>query len=133
MNFVLENGLTLIYQKREGELTSFCIGFNAGALIETKENYGVAHALEHMLFKATKTKSEFEINRLCDETFGFHNAMTNFPYAIYYGTTLSKDFNKGLNIYSDIIINPTFPRDGFKEEIRIILEELKEWKDDPYQ
>ena len=133
MNFVLENGLTLIYQKREGELTSFCIGFNAGALIETKENYGVAHALEHMLFKATKTKSEFEINRLCDETFGFHNAMTNFPYAIYYGTTLSKDFNKGLNIYSDIIINPTFPIDGFKEEISIILEELKEWKDDPYQ
>jgi len=133
MKFVLENGLTLIYQHKIGELTSFCIGFNAGALIETKENYGVAHALEHMVFKATKTKSEFEINKLCDETFGFHNAMTNFPYAIYYGTTLSKDFNKGINIYGDIILNPTFPESGFKEEMNIILEELKEWKDDPYQ
>jgi len=133
MKFVFKNGLTLIYQLKVGELTSFCIGFNAGALIETKENYGVAHALEHMLFKATKTKSEFEINKLCDETFGFHNAMTNFPYAIYYGTTLSKDFNKGLNIYGDIILNPIFPMSGFQEEINIILEELKEWKDDPHQ
>lgn len=133
MKCMLENGLTLIYQHKVGELTSFCIGFNAGALIEAKENYGVAHALEHMLFKATKTKSEFEINRICDETFGFHNAMTNFPYAIYYGTTLSKDFSKGLNIYGDIIINPIFPSSGFGEEMSIVLEELKEWKDDPYQ
>ena len=83
MKIVLKNGLTLIYQHKVGELTSFCIGFNAGALIENEGNYGVAHALEHMLFKATRTKSEFEINRLCDETFGFHNAMTNFPSAIY--------------------------------------------------
>ena len=133
MKFVFENGLTLIYNHKVGELTSFCIGFNAGALIENNDNYGVAHAVEHMLFKATKTKSEFEINKLCDETFGFHNAMTNFPYAIYYGTTLSKDFNKGINIYGDIILNPIFPLDGFQEEINIILEELKEWKDDPYQ
>ena len=133
MKIVFKNGLTLIYQPKEGELTSFCIGFNAGASIETKENYGTAHALEHMIFKATKSKSEFEINKLCDETFGFNNAMTNFPYAIYYGTTLSKDFNKGLNIYGDIILNPIFPMSGFKEEMNIILEELKEWKDDPYQ
>jgi len=133
MKYKFENGLTFIYKRRPGNLTSFCIGFNAGALVEDNNSLGLAHAVEHMIFKGTKTRNEFEINKLCDETFGFHNAMTNFPYAIYYGTTLSNDFEKGFDIYADILLNPTFPEDGFKEEMNIILEELKEWKDDIYQ
>jgi len=133
MKYNFENGLTFIYEHRPGNLTSFCIGFNAGALVEDNNSLGLAHAVEHMIFKGTKNRNEFEINKLCDETFGFHNAMTNFPYAIYYGTTLSNDFEKGIDIYGDIILNPTFPEEGFKEEMNIILEELKEWKDDIYQ
>lgn len=127
------NGIKVNYIKREGNLSSFCIGFDAGAIVEEKNEIGVAHAVEHMLFKGTKKRNENEINLACDEVFGFHNAMTNYPYVIYYGTTLSSDFEKGFEIYSDIILNPIFPEEGFKEEIDIILEELKEWKDDPYQ
>lgn len=127
---ILNNGLKLIYEYRPGNLTSFCIGFEAGALMEEDYELGTAHAVEHMLFKGTKTKSEYEINKLCDEVFGFNNAMTNYPYCIYYGTTLSEDFNRGFELYSDIILNPSFPQEGFKEEMAVISEELKEWKDD---
>jgi predicted Zn-dependent peptidase len=127
---VLNNGLKLIYEYKPGNLTSFCIGFEAGALMEQGYEFGTAHALEHMLFKGTKTRSEYEINKQCDEIFGFNNAMTNYPYCIYYGTTLSEDFFKGFRLYSDIILNPTFPEAGFKEEMAVIGEELKEWKDD---
>ncbi|KOA20453.1 peptidase M16 inactive domain protein [Clostridium homopropionicum DSM 5847] len=130
---ILKNGIKLNYIKKEGKLTSFCIGFNAGAIMEKKYETGLAHVVEHMLFKGTKKRSEKEINEACDEVFGFHNAMTNYPYVIYYGTTLSDEFKKGFEIYSDILLNPTFPLEGYKEEINIILEELKEWKDDPYQ
>lgn len=130
---IFNNGVQLYYVKREGNISSFCIGFNAGALVENKDNRGIAHAVEHMVFKGTKTRNEDEINKMLDRIFGFNNAMTNYPYAIYYGTTLSSDFNKGFQLYSDILINPTFPKEGFKEEIHVILEELKEWKDDAYQ
>lgn len=133
IEYILENGIKVCYVKRDGNISSFCIGFDAGALVEDKYELGLAHAVEHMLFKGTKTRNEYEINKICDEIFGFHNAMTNYPYAIYYGTTLSEDFRSGFEVYSDIILNPTFPKQGFKEEIDIILEELKEWKDDPYQ
>lgn len=130
----LENGMKLIYEHREGDLSSFCIAFNGGALEETgRFKLGTAHAVEHMISKGTKSRSEEEINKICSEIFGFENAMTNFSYVIYYGTCLSEDFEKGLEIYSDIILNPTFPEKGFKEEMNIILEELKEWKDDIYQ
>ncbi|AWI03642.1 M16 family metallopeptidase [Clostridium drakei] len=130
----LENGMKLIYEHREGDLSSFCIAFNGGALEETgKFKLGTAHAVEHMISKGTKSRNEEEINKICSEIFGFENAMTNFSYVIYYGTCLSEDFEKGIDVYSDIILNPTFPEKGFKEEMNIILEELKEWKDDIYQ
>ncbi|KEH97371.1 M16 family metallopeptidase [Clostridium massiliodielmoense] len=129
---ILKNGINLYYVKREGNISSFCIGFNAGALVERKK-MGIAHAVEHMVFKGTKNNTESEINSICDRIFGFNNAMTNYPYVIYYGTTLSSDFNEGFSVYSDIVLNPIFPQEGFKEEINVILEELKEWKDDPYQ
>jgi predicted Zn-dependent peptidase len=131
---MFKNGVKLIYEYRQSEITSFCIGFNAGALEETnKFPLGTAHAVEHMVSKGTKTRSEKEINVLCDKIFGFENAMTNFPYVIYYGTSLLEDFEKGFELYSDIVLNPAFRKEGFKEEISIILEELKEWKDDLYQ
>ncbi|WP_411682829.1 M16 family metallopeptidase [Clostridium thailandense] len=132
--YILENGMKLIYEYRSAEITSFCIGFNAGAIEEGREfKLGTAHAVEHMVSKETKNRTEKEINELCDEVFGFENAMTNFPYVIYYGTSLSQDFSKAIELYSDIVLNPTFPEKGFREEMNIILEELKEWKDDIYQ
>jgi predicted Zn-dependent peptidase len=132
--YILKNGIRLIYEHSGSMITSFCLGFNAGALEEEDFNtYGTAHALEHMLFKGTKTRSEFQINKRCDELFGFNNAMTNYPYAIYYGTLLSVDFRSGFELFSDIILNPLLDSKGFAEEINVILEELKEWKDDAYQ
>jgi len=130
---VLNNGIKIIYKYRHGNISSFCVGFEAGANMEEGYKLGTAHAVEHMLFKGTNTLNELEINKLCHEIFGFNNAMTNYPYCIYYGTTLSSDFYRGFKLYSDIVLNPAFPMEGFKEEISIIDEELKEWKDDLVQ
>ncbi len=127
---LLKNGIRFIYEYRPGNLTSFCIGFEAGAMAEDENSTGTAHAVEHMIFKGTGLRNEHEINKSCEELFGFHNAMTNYPYVIYYGTTLSEDFRDGFNIYSDILLNPSFPQAGFKEEIEIILSELRDWRDD---
>jgi predicted Zn-dependent peptidase len=131
--YILNNGIRLICEKRNNSVTSFCIGFNAGALEEKGFNEGVAHAVEHMVFKATASKTEKEINRALDEVFGFNNAMTNYPYVIYYGTVNSEDFIRGFQVYSDILLNPTFPEEGFYEEMRVIKEELRDWREDPTQ
>lgn len=127
---IFNNGIKFIYKYKEGEITSFSIGLEAGANSEEGYNLGVAHALEHMVFKGTTTKSEDEINQACDKLFGFNNAMTNFPYVIYYGTTTNEDFYDALDLYGDIILNPLLGEDGFKEEISVILEECREWKED---
>ncbi|WP_034440262.1 M16 family metallopeptidase [Clostridium ihumii] len=131
--FILDNGIKIIYKKNENNITSFNIAVNAGAIVEDSNEYGISHAVEHMVFKGTKNRTEIEINRECDNIFGFHNAMTNYPYVVYYGTCLNEDFEKGIDIYSDIVLNPNFDEKNFEEEISVICEELKEWKDDTSQ
>lgn len=127
---ILSNGINLVYENCNNDITSFSIAFDAGAIVENKDELGLAHVVEHMIFKGTKTRNESKINKLCDEYFGFNNAMTNYPYVVYYGTCLSSNFEKAFELYSDIIKNPVFPSKGFKEEIDVIKQELKEWKDD---
>ena len=56
--------------------------------------------------------------------------MTNYPYVIYYGTLLNEDLDNGMEIFSDIIIRPAFPIEGFKEEMDVIKEELNEWDEE---
>lgn len=125
----LENNVNVIYKKNVSEITSICIAIEAGAALE-KEKLGVAHATEHMLYKGTKNRSENNINKELSEIFAFQNAMTNYPYVIYYGSLLQEDFEKGINLFSDILLNPIFSEEGFNEEIEVIKQELSEWNED---
>ncbi|MGM9530832.1 M16 family metallopeptidase [Intestinibacter sp.] len=127
--YKMGNGIKIIYKQNNSELSSICISFDAGAGRDG-EALGVAHATEHMVYKGTTTRSEKQINEELSRIFGFQNAMTNYPYVIYYGTLLNEDLEKGLELFSDILINPSFPTKGFKEEIDVIKEELKEWDEE---
>ncbi|MDV4151731.1 pitrilysin family protein [Clostridium sp. AL.422] len=129
MEILLNNGIKLIYKKTISKLTSISISIDAGACKE-KEIFGLAHATEHMLYKGTKNRSEVNINKELSRIFGFQNAMTNYPYVIYYGTMLNEDFEKAVDIFSDILINPTFKEEGFIEEMSVIREELSEWDEE---
>lgn len=131
-SIILSNGIKLIYSNCDGGLTSFCIGFDAGADREDIDEIGVAHAVEHMVFKGTKNLTEEEINNKCDELFAFNNAMTNFPYSIYYGVSTNEDFEESFELYSDILVNADLTY-GFEEEMGAIKAEYREWKDDMVQ
>ncbi len=127
---ILENNIRVIYKKISGSLTSIAIGFTAGANCEKRYNKGTAHALEHLLYKRTEGRSEEEINSTLDEVFALNNAMTNYPYAIYYGTTRNGDFSSALEILSDILLRPALLEADWEEERRVILQELREWSED---
>lgn len=128
-DFIFDNGLKFIYKKSNSELTSICISLDAGAARDG-EMLGVAHVTEHMVYKGTETRSEKEINIELSNIFGFQNAMTNYPYVVFYGTLLSEDLQKGLDLFSDILLMPVFTEEGFKEEMEVIKQELKEWDED---
>ena len=128
-NFTFDNGLKFIYKKSNSELSSICISLDAGAAHDG-DRLGIAHITEHMVYKGTETRSEKEINTELSSIFGFQNAMTNYPYVVFYGTLLSEDLKKGLDLFSDILLSPVFTEEGFNEELEIIKQELKEWDED---
>ena len=128
-NFTFDNGLKFIYKKSNSELSSICISLDAGAAHDG-DRLGIAHITEHMVYKGTETRSEKEINTELSSIFGFQNAMTNYPYVVFYGTLLSEDLKKGLDLFSDILLSPVFTEEGFNEELEIIKQELKEWAED---
>ena len=128
-NFTFDNGLKFIYKKSNSELSSICISLDAGAAHDG-DRLGIAHITEHMVYKGTETRSEKEINTELSSIFGFQNAMTNYPYVVFYGTLLSEDLKKGLDLFSDILLSPVFTEEGFNEELEIIKQELNEWDED---
>ena len=128
-DFIFDNGLKFIYKKSNSELSSICISLDAGAARDG-EMLGVAHVTEHMVYKGTETRSEKEINKELSSIFGFQNAMTNYPYVVFYGTLLREDLKKGLDLFSDIILAPVFTEEDFNEEMEVIKQELKEWDED---
>lgn len=128
-NFTFDNGLKFIYKKSNSELSSICISLDAGAAHDG-DRLGIAHITEHIVYKGTETRSEKEINTELSSIFGFQNAMTNYPYVVFYGTLLSEDLKKGLDLFSDILLSPVFTEEGFNEELEIIKQELKEWDED---
>lgn len=129
MEVILDNNIKVIYKETTSKLTSISISVDAGACKE-KDLLGLAHITEHMVYKGTKTKTEEEINKILSSIFAFQNAMTNYPYVIYYGTLLNEDFEKGIELFSDLIINPIFDKKGFREEMEVIKEELEEWDEE---
>ena len=125
----LDNGMKLIYEKRNSNLSSICLALEAGAVMEDSI-YGVAHAVEHLVYKGTITRTEDDINEKLDNIFAFQNAMTNYPYVIYYGSLLSEDIEEGIELFADILINPTFTEEAFCEEMKVVVQELQEWDSD---
>ena len=128
--YILKNGLKLVYKSTDSMLSSISIALDAGAVRDTDGKLGIAHVTEHMVYKGTETRSEKQINTELSNIFGFQNAMTNYPYVVFYGTLLSEDLKKGLDLFSDILLQPVFTEGGFKEEMEVIKQELKEWDED---
>ena len=130
--FKFPNGLTLCYSKNDS-VRSVSVGVfvRAGCLYEEEKNSGVSHFVEHMLFKGTKTRSAFDIVAQIDSLGARINAATSKLFTYYYTISLAEDFEKCLEILSDLYFNSTFPADEFEREKKVILEELAESEDTP--
>ena len=128
----LENGLTIIGEEIP-YLKSISLGIwvKAGSIIETKENSGVSHFIEHMLFKGTKNRSSKELAREIDNLGGVINAFTSKECTCFYVKLLDEHINIGIDVLSDMILNSRFDERDIKKEKSVILEELKMYEDSP--
>ncbi|OFW09597.1 MAG: hypothetical protein A3H96_06710 [Acidobacteria bacterium RIFCSPLOWO2_02_FULL_67_36] len=129
---VLANGLRLITESMP-HVRSVTIGvwLMRGSRHEVDAQSGIAHFVEHMLFKGTATRSAEDIAQAIDSIGGQLDAFTAKEYASYYIKVLDEHLPLAVDLLADIVLRPAFPIDEVEREKKVILEEIKMVEDTP--
>ncbi|KST70299.1 M16 family metallopeptidase [Mastigocoleus testarum] len=127
----LSNGLTILAEQIPVEAVNLSLWSKVGSAVETDTINGMAHFLEHMVFKGTQRLVAGEFERRVEERGGVTNAATSQDYTYYYITTAPKDFADLAPLQVDVVINPTIADDAFERERLVVLEEIRRSEDNP--
>ncbi|WP_375254302.1 M16 family metallopeptidase [Yoonia sp.] len=128
----LSNGFRIVTEDMPGlKSTSIGIWVQAGGRHERLEQNGIAHFLEHMAFKGTKTRSALQIAETIEDVGGYINAYTSREMTAYYARVLEDDVALGLDVIADILLNPVFDPAEIEVERGVILQEIGQTHDTP--
>ncbi|GHE91794.1 peptidase M16 [Aliiroseovarius zhejiangensis] len=128
----LPNGVSVVTEHMPGlESASVGVWVTAGGRHETPAQNGIAHFLEHMAFKGTEKRSALEIAEAIEDVGGYINAYTSREVTAYYVRVLKDDVALGLDVISDIVLNPVFDDSEIEIERGVILQEIGQALDTP--
>lgn len=126
----LSNGLEVYTETIDSAKTiTFSIYVKAGSYQETNK-FGIAHFLEHMVFKGTETRSSQDLMEEIENVGGYINAETSFEHTRYFATVPAEEWKIAADIVSDIVFKSTIPEEEVDLERTVIQEELKMYSDD---
>lgn len=130
--FKLDNGLTLIHQEiPTTPVVVADVWVRAGAHLEKEPCFGMAHFLEHMIFKGTATLAPGVFDQKIENRGGVTNAATSHDYAHYSLTTAAVHLEDTLPHLAELLLNAAIPEDEFSRERDVVLEEIRQSHDDP--
>lgn len=127
----LPNGLRIIHKPDDGPVAYCGLAINAGTRDEETEEQGIAHFIEHMLFKGTNKRKAFHIINRLEDVGGELNAYTTKEETFIYSIVLKEDFERAMELMTDIVFNSTFPKQEMEKEVDVILDEIQSYKDSP--
>jgi len=128
---ILPNGMTVLFEKRNLPLVSISAGVKFGSAHEALKLKGLAHYIEHAVFKGTKKRSAHQISSEIEKKGGILNAYTDEEMTVFWTKLRSKYFDTGMDIVSDIMLNPSLNKKDMDMERKVILEEIKMYHDIP--
>ncbi len=128
---VLENGLTILHEKRDVPVTTVMLAVKFGAAFENEKEKGIAHFIEHMCFKGTEKRDVDQISAEVEGVGGDLNAFTSEEVTAYHVKLPSEHLSLAMDVIFDVFFNPNFPEDGMIKEAGVICEEIKMYRDNP--
>ncbi|MGQ7871294.1 M16 family metallopeptidase [Sunxiuqinia sp. sy24] len=128
---ILSNGIRLIHQEVESPAAHFGIILNTGSRDEAPSEQGIAHFIEHVIFKGTKKRKAYHIISRIEDVGGEINAYTSKEETAVYASFLNEYYDRNMELISDILINSTFPVRELEREKEVVLEEINSYKDSP--
>lgn len=128
----LPNGITIVTENIESvKSVSAGIWVKTGSRNEADELAGVTHFLEHMLFKGTEKRTSYDIALSMEAVGGYLNAFTSTEYTCYYARCLDSKLPVALDVLTDMVRHSVFPEEELEKEKKVVLEEMKMYKDSP--
>lgn len=128
---VLKNGMTVILEKRDLPVVSVALAVRNGGVNEKKEEKGISHFIEHMLYKGTPTRNAKKIADEIEKRGGELNGFTSEEITAYWCKMPSRHLNVSLDVLSDMVKNPLFDKKELEKERLVIFEEIKMYHDTP--
>lgn len=127
------NGLRLVHQhiNHDSAVAHLGLIINTGSRDELENENGLAHFLEHVIFKGTKKRKAFHVLSRLEDVGAELNAYTSKEETVIQASFLYQHYERSLELISDIIINSTFPQKELDKEKEVVIDEINSYKDTP--
>lgn len=130
-SFELKNGIRCVFQRTSSNVASMGMTIGVGTRDEKDNEHGMAHLIEHMLFKGTKKRKPYHINSYLENVGGELNAYTTKEDTVVHATVLKCDILRGVDLICDVVFNSVFPENELEKERTVIIDEINSYKDSP--
>ena len=125
------NGIRLIHKEIPSNLGHLGVLLNAGSRDEDEEEHGIAHFIEHSIFKGTKKRKAFHVLSRMEDVGGELNAYTTKEETALFATFLGEYYDRATELLSDILFQSTYPEKELEREKEVVMEEINSYKDSP--
>lgn len=129
--YTLSNGLRIILQPTEGQVSYAGFAINAGTRDERADQPGMAHFLEHMLFKGTEKRKAWHILNHMEKVGADLDAYTNKEETVVYSVFLQEHLKRAVDLMADLVFHSTFPQAEIEKETDVIIGEIQSYEDTP--
>lgn len=127
----LPNGIRIVLSRVPSRVAWSGVYVNVGSRDESGEDEGMAHFIEHSLFKGTAHRRAYHILNRIDGVGGELNAFTTKEETCIYATSLGEHLERCIELFADVLFNSTFPKEEIKKERDVVLEEIDSYNDSP--
>lgn len=127
----LNNGIKIVFRQNNSTVTHSGVYINVGSRDERGRDEGMAHFIEHSIFKGTEHRRSYHILNRIDGVGGELNAFTTKEETCIYASSLAIHLERCLELFADIIFHSTFPEKEIEKEKDVVLEEINSYKDSP--
>lgn len=129
--FTLDNGVRVVVRPTNADVAYTGVMIGAGTRDEEERENGMAHYIEHTLFKGTESRSARQIIYRMEDVGGEINAYTTKEETAYYAATLPRYVGRTLELLADMIRRPSFPKKETDKERQVIYDEIESYNDSP--
>lgn len=127
----LPNGIRLIHASVDSPVAHCGVVINTGSRDEMPEEHGMAHFIEHTIFKGTARRKAYHIISRLEDVGGEMNAYTSKEETAIHASFLCEYYERTIELFSDILIDSTFPERELKKEQEVIVDEINSYNDNP--